>query len=101
MAAYRETVLKAFQEVEDNLAALRILEEESLAQNQAVQTSQQVVNITINQYKTGTVAYLNVLVAQSAALTNERTALGLLGRRLTASVLLVKALGGGWIPIDP
>jgi NodT family efflux transporter outer membrane factor (OMF) lipoprotein len=101
VAAYRETVLKAFQEVEDNLAALRILEEESLAQNQAVQTSQQVVNITINQYKTGTVAYLNVLVAQSAALTNERTALDLSGRKLTASVLLVKALGGGWIPIDP
>ena len=98
VASYRETVLTGFQEVEDNLAALRILEEESRAQDQAVQAAQQVVSITTNQYQAGTVAYLNVLVAQSTALANERTALGLLGRKLTASVLLVKALGGGWIP---
>jgi len=96
VAAYRETVLTAFQEVEDNLAALRILEEEAQVQNQTVQAAQKVVSITTNQYLTGTVTYLNVIVAQSTALANERTALGLLGRRLTASVLLVKALGGGW-----
>ncbi|MBW4054922.1 MAG: efflux transporter outer membrane subunit [Proteobacteria bacterium] len=97
VASYRETVLTGFQEVEDNLAALRILEEESLIQKQAVQAAQQVVHITANQYQAGTVAYLNVLVAQSVALENERTALGLVGRRLVASVLLVKALGGGWL----
>ena len=98
VAAYRETVLTAFQGVEDNLAALRILEEETEVQNQAVRAAQQVVTITTNQYQAGTVAYLNVLVAQSTSLANERTALGLVGQRLAASVLLVKALGGGWIP---
>jgi NodT family efflux transporter outer membrane factor (OMF) lipoprotein len=98
VAAYRETVLTAFQEVEDNLAALRILEEEALVQAQTIQASKQVVSISMNQYLTGTVAYLNVIVAQSTALANERTSLVLLGRRLTASILLVKALGGGWIP---
>jgi outer membrane protein TolC len=91
-------VLTAFQEVEDNLAALRILEEEIRVVDQAVQASQQVVTITTNQYQAGTVAYLNVLVAQSIALANERTALTLVGRRLAASVLLIKALGGGWLP---
>jgi NodT family efflux transporter outer membrane factor (OMF) lipoprotein len=98
VAAYRESVLTAFQEVEDNLAALRILEEEIRVVDQAVQASQQVVTITTNQYQAGTVAYLNVLVAQSIALANERTALTLVGRRLAASVLLIKALGGGWLP---
>jgi NodT family efflux transporter outer membrane factor (OMF) lipoprotein len=97
VAAYRESVLTAFQEVEDNLAALRILEEEIRVVDQAVQASQQVVTITTNQYQAGTVAYLNVLVAQSTALANERTALTLVGRRLAASVLLIKALGGGWL----
>lgn len=98
VAAYRETVLTAFQEVEDNLAALRILEEEMRVQEQAVQAARQVATITMNQYQAGTVAYLNVLVAQTIALANERTALGILGRRITASVLLVKAVGGGWTP---
>ena len=97
VANYRETVLSGFQEVEDNLAALRILEEESRVQDQAVQAAQQVVTITMNQYAAGTVAYLNVLVAQTTALANERTALGIQGHRLAASVLLVKALGGGWV----
>ena len=101
VSSYRQTVLTGFQEVEDNLAALRILEEEVQVQDQAVQAAQQVVNITSNQYQVGTISYLNVLVAQSVALINERTALGLLGRRLAASVLLVKALGGGWVPEKP
>ncbi len=96
VAAYRETVLTAFQGVEDNLAALRVLEEEIRVQDQAVRAAQQVVTITTNQYQAGTVAYLNVLVAQTTALANERTALGLAGQKLAASVLLVKALGGGW-----
>ncbi|MBA4416914.1 MAG: RND transporter [Syntrophus sp. (in: bacteria)] len=97
VASYRATVLTAFREVEDNLAALRILEEEARVQDQTVQAAQQVANISMSQYQAGTVSYLNVIVAQSTALANERTALGLLGRRLIASVLLVKALGGGWI----
>ena len=96
VASYRETVLRAFQEVEDNLAALRILEEETRLQDQAVAAARQALKITTDQYQAGSVAYLNVLVAQSLSLSNERTALSLLGRRLSASVLLVKALGGGW-----
>jgi NodT family efflux transporter outer membrane factor (OMF) lipoprotein len=101
VSAYRETVLTAFQGVEDNLAALRILEEETQVQEQAVKAARQVVTITTNQYQAGTVAYINVLVFQAVALSNERTALDLLGRRLTASVLLVKALGGGWNSKEP
>ncbi len=96
VASYRQTVLTGFQEVEDNLAALRILGEEAKAQDEAVKAAQQSVAFTTNQYKAGTVSYLNVLVAQTIALTNEITALGIAGRRMTASVLLVKALGGGW-----
>ncbi len=96
VASYRETVLTAFQEVEDNLAALRIMDEESAVQDQAVRTAQQVVKITTNQYQAGTVAYLNVLIAQTTSLANQRTALGIAGRKLAASVLLIKALGGGW-----
>ncbi len=96
VAAYRQAVLTGFQEVEDNLAALRILEEEARVQDDAVKAARQAVAVTSNQYKAGTVSYLNVLVAQTAALSDERTALDILGRRMTASVLLVKALGGGW-----
>ncbi len=96
VASYRQTVLTGFQEVEDNLAALRILEEEAKVQDEAVKAAQQSVAFTTNQYKAGTVSYLNVLVTQTIALSNEITALGIAGRRMTASVLLVKALGGGW-----
>lgn len=101
VAAYQGVVLTGFQEVEDNLAALRILEEVSKIQDQAVHAAQQVVTITNTQYQAGAITYLNVLVAQAIALTNERVSLGLIGRRLTASVLLVKALGGGWQPEEP
>jgi NodT family efflux transporter outer membrane factor (OMF) lipoprotein len=96
VATYRQTVLTGFQEVEDNLAALRILEEEAKVQDEAVKAAQQSVTFTTNQYKEGTVSYLNVLVAQTIALSNEITALGIAGRRMTAAVVLVKALGGGW-----
>ena len=96
VAAYRETTLVAFQEVEDNLAALRILEEEATAVDEAVKSAQKTTAITTNQYKAGTAAYLNVITAQTAELGNERTAIDVLGRRLNASVLLIKALGGGW-----
>ena len=96
VASYRQTVLTGFQEVEDNLAALRILEKEAKVQDEAVKAAQQSVDFTTNQYKAGTVSYLNVLIAQTVALNDEVTALGIASRRMTASVLLVKALGGGW-----
>ena len=96
VAAYRQTVLAGFQEVEDNVAAQRILGTEAQAQDEAVQAAQQSLAVTMNQYQSGIVSYLNVVVAQTTALANERTAVDILGRRLTASVLLIKALGGGW-----
>lgn len=96
VATYRQTVLAGFQEVEDNLAALRILEEEAKVQDAAVSASQQSVTLTLNQYKAGTVSYVNVVTVQAAMLTNQRAAVDVVGRRLTASVLLIKATGGGW-----
>jgi NodT family efflux transporter outer membrane factor (OMF) lipoprotein len=96
VASYRQTVLSAFQEVEDNLAALRIRESEAQVQDEAVQAAQQTVAIVTNQYKAGISSYLDVIVAQTAALNNERNSINILGNRLNASVLLIKALGGGW-----
>ncbi len=96
VASYRETVLTGFQEVEDNLAALRILEEESEVQGEAVKAAQQSVTFTTNQYRAGTASALDVITVQTIALNNERTAITILGSRLSASVLLIKALGGGW-----
>jgi NodT family efflux transporter outer membrane factor (OMF) lipoprotein len=96
VAAYRQTVLFSFQEVEDNLAALRILEQETLVQAEALAGTRLSLELTLNQYKAGTVSYLNVLIAQTAALTSERNAVDLRSRRLAASVLLIRALGGGW-----
>ena len=105
VATYRQTVLSAFQGVEDNLAALRILEEEASVQGEAVTAAEQSVTLTTNQYKAGTVSYLNVITAQTIALTNETTAVQILGQRMTAAVLLVQALGGGWnasnLPSNP
>jgi NodT family efflux transporter outer membrane factor (OMF) lipoprotein len=96
VALYRETVLAGFQEIEDNLAALRILESEAQVQDEAVTAAQQSAAVITNQYRAGIVNYLDVITAQTAALTNERTAATILGNRLNATVLLVKALGGGW-----
>jgi NodT family efflux transporter outer membrane factor (OMF) lipoprotein len=96
VASYRQTVLTGFQEVEDNLAALRILEEEARVQDEAVSAARQSVAVTTNQYRAGVVCYLDVVVAQTTALANERTAVDIAGRQMTASVLLVKALGGSW-----
>jgi NodT family efflux transporter outer membrane factor (OMF) lipoprotein len=95
-AAYRQAVLTGFQEVEDNLAALRILEEETRIQDKAVAAAEQALALMINQYKAGTVSYLNVMTAQTVALSNQQIAVQLKGERLNAAVLLVKALGGGW-----
>ncbi len=96
VAAYRQTVLTGFQEVEDNLAALRILEQEYQTQEKAVRAARESVQLTLNQYKAGIVGYQNVIIAQTAALTNEKTLALLLGERLGAAVRLVKAMGGGW-----
>jgi NodT family efflux transporter outer membrane factor (OMF) lipoprotein len=100
VATYRQTVLATFQAVEDNLAALRILEQEAQVQDEAVQKAQQSVTLTTNQYKAGIVSYLNVITAQTTALTNETTAVQIRGRRMTAAVLLIQALGGGWNAAD-
>jgi NodT family efflux transporter outer membrane factor (OMF) lipoprotein len=96
VANYRQTVLAGFQEVEDNLAALKILEQEAAVQDEAVKAARESLAIVLNQYRAGIANYLAVVVIQAAALNNERTALSILGRRLTASVVLIKALGGGW-----
>jgi NodT family efflux transporter outer membrane factor (OMF) lipoprotein len=98
VATYRQTVLGGFQEVEDNLAALRILEQEAAVQDEAVKAARESVTITTNQYRAGTANYLAVVVVQAALLSNERTAVTILGQRLAASVALIKALGGGWSP---
>jgi NodT family efflux transporter outer membrane factor (OMF) lipoprotein len=96
VAVYRQTVLTGFQEVEDNLAALRILEQEAQTQDEAVQLARQSVAIATNQYKAGVTSYLEVITAQTTALNSEINAVNILNRRLAASVLLIKALGGGW-----
>jgi NodT family efflux transporter outer membrane factor (OMF) lipoprotein len=96
VAFYRQTVLTGFQDVEDNLAALRILDEEAQSQELAVKSARESVILTTNQYKAGIVSYLNVVTVQTIALTNERAVISISGQRLNAAVLLVKALGGGW-----
>jgi len=96
VASYRQTVLSAFQNVEDNLVALRILKDEAQVQHLAVVSSRKALNITLNRYKAGTVNYLNVVTAQTTALTNERTELSITNARLMAAVKLIAALGGGW-----
>ncbi len=96
IAAYRQTVLTAFQQVEDNLSALRIMEQEAGTVAKTVASSERELTVSTAQYKAGTTSYLTVITAQAAALAAERTAVELLARRQTASVLLVQALGGGW-----
>jgi NodT family efflux transporter outer membrane factor (OMF) lipoprotein len=96
VASYRQTVLTGFQEVEDNLSALNLLAQESEVQQAAMKASQQSAAIAMNQYKAGTANYLAVVVLQANALNSERNSLAITGRRLVASVDLVRALGGGW-----
>jgi NodT family efflux transporter outer membrane factor (OMF) lipoprotein len=96
VAAYRQTVLAAFQDTEDNLVALRVLADEIAVQNEATAAADKSEAIALFQYKSGIVSYLNVVVAQSTALANERAAWTLRGRQLASSVALVKSLGGGW-----
>jgi NodT family efflux transporter outer membrane factor (OMF) lipoprotein len=96
VASYRESVLAGFQQVEDNLAALRILENEATVQDQAVTAAQSSLNLSISRYQGGVTSYLEVTIAQSAALSDEVTAVNILGRRMANTVLLIQALGGGW-----
>lgn len=94
VATYRQTVLTAFQEVEDNLAALRILAAEKEVQKNATRAANEFLNLTNNQYLAGTVSFLNVATAQAAALSAERSSLDILNRQLVATVGLIRALGG-------
>ena len=96
IAGYQQTVLISFQQVEDSLSDLRVLEDEAKTQDAAVAAANRALDQSTNRYKGGLDTYLTVITAQNAALTNERTAVSLLTRRLTSTVLLVKALGGGW-----
>jgi outer membrane protein TolC len=96
VANYRQTVLTAFQEVEDNLATLSILERELRQQNAAVESSHRSVTLVTERYDSGLDNYLVVTAAQTLLLTNKRTALNLNTQQMTASVQLIKALGGGW-----
>jgi NodT family efflux transporter outer membrane factor (OMF) lipoprotein len=96
VANYRQTVLTAFQEVEDNLAALRILSRELDQQDAAVASAQRTLSLSTERYKSGIDSYLNVITAQTTLLNNQRTAVNLQMQQMTASVELIKALGGGW-----
>jgi NodT family efflux transporter outer membrane factor (OMF) lipoprotein len=96
VANYRQSVLNGFQQVEDNLAAVRILENEAKVQDEAVVAAQNSLNLSITRYKGGVTSYLEVITAQNAALTDEVTAVNILGRRMANTVLLIQALGGGW-----
>jgi len=96
VAAYRENVLAGFQQVEDNLAAVRILEDEAKVQDDAVAAAQRSLELSTIRYKGGVTSYLEVITAQSAALADEVTAVNILGRRMASTVLLIQALGGEW-----
>jgi NodT family efflux transporter outer membrane factor (OMF) lipoprotein len=96
VANYRQTVLQSFQDVEDQLAALSILNREATAQQQTVADADRSLLISTNQYKGGLTTYLQVITAQTVALTNQRTAADITTRQFAASVQLVKALGGSW-----
>ena len=96
VAQYKETVLGAFQQVEDQLSLLRLLGQETALQDQAVRSSQLAEQLALNQYRAGTASYLGVVTAQALSLANQRSAVQLRGRLLAASISLVAATGGGW-----
>ena len=100
VAAYRQTVLTGFQEVEDNLAALRILANEAREQEEAVKAARLSTQLSLNQYKAGTISTIDLLTVVTTARNNERLLVVIQGNQLNASVLLVKALGGGWKTSD-
>ena len=96
VGAYRQTVLAAFQDVEDNLAADRLLAEEATHQTAAVTAAQRALDISLNQYRAGLVSYLQVTTQQTALLSNQRAELAVTARRFNAAVQLIRALAGGW-----
>ncbi|HST00961.1 MAG TPA: efflux transporter outer membrane subunit, partial [Usitatibacter sp.] len=96
VANYRQAVLTGFEEVEDNLATVRWLADESKVEAEAARAARESVVLTVNQYKAGTVSYLNVVTVQATQLNEERTVVTLLGRQLAATVALIRALGGTW-----
>jgi NodT family efflux transporter outer membrane factor (OMF) lipoprotein len=96
VANYRQVVLTGFQQIEDQLAALRILAQQAVAEDAALASAREAERLTLNQYKAGTVAYTSVIIAQTAALNNAQAALNVEQSRLTSSVALIQALGGGW-----
>jgi NodT family efflux transporter outer membrane factor (OMF) lipoprotein len=100
VAAYRQSTLTAFQDVEDNLAALRVLADEAVQANNAMASANRSLELANNRYLGGVTTYLEVITAQTAALANQITAANVLTRRMAASVLLIKALGGGWTTAD-
>ena len=95
-ASYRQTVLSAFQEVEDDLANLRYLAEEAVQQQEAVTAAEQALDLELARYRAGTDSYINVITTQEITLSDEQAAVSILQRRMLAAVDLVKALGGGW-----
>jgi len=96
VATYRQTVLSGFEQVEDQIATLRILEQQAVVEESAVKAAREAEALTLNQYKAGTVPYSSVITAQTTRLAAEETALTVLSSRLQASVALIQALGGGW-----
>jgi NodT family efflux transporter outer membrane factor (OMF) lipoprotein len=93
---YRQTVLAGFEQVEDNIVTLRVLEQQAVIEEAAVAAAREAEKLTLNQYKAGTVPYSSVITAQTSRLSAEETALGVLSSRLQASVALIEAVGGGW-----
>ncbi|MBC7696901.1 MAG: efflux transporter outer membrane subunit, partial [Bacteroidia bacterium] len=96
VATYRQTVLTGFKEVEDSLVAIRVLQEEQKLQSEALEAARASQTYTTNQYKAGVVTYLDVINVNNIALNNERILINLQGNQMLNSVLLIKALGGGW-----
>lgn len=96
VASYRQTVLTAFQEVEDDLAALRYLSQEAQQQSEAVTAAELSLSLENDRYKAGTDSYLNVITTQTIALSDEQQSVAILQRRMTAAIDLIKAMGGGW-----
>ena len=100
VAAYRQTVLAGFQQVEDEIVTLHVLEDQSVVEEAAVAAAREAEKLTLNQYKAGTVPYSSVITAQTTRLNSEETALSVFSSRLQASVTLIEALGGGWKEAD-
>jgi outer membrane protein TolC len=100
VAIYRQTVLTAFQQVEDALSNLRILAQQAIAEQAAVKDASQAVQIALNEYQAGTQAYTTVVTAQVTLLTDQQAALAVQQGRLLASIALIQGLGGGWQRVD-